>query len=157
MLNLALLPTCCRRAGGGLDHVVVGHDQEAPVEDPLLASEHGRHRGLHVVVDPARRHAAEERERPRMGIEHHLLRLTGIGSHVHSPRRAQPHMCDLHAHRLAGDLHILVAPVELVCLAGPEHQRDERRSAVTCILAPLVQPALRITPDSIVGDRQTLS
>jgi hypothetical protein len=65
------LPTGGRRTGYRLDHVVVGHQQEAAVDHPLLAAgvpiaparwgkagEHRRHRGLSVrrVIDP-RRHA----------------------------------------------------------------------------------------------------
>ena len=39
VLDLTLLPTGCRRTCRRFDHVVVGHDQEPPVEDPLLAGE----------------------------------------------------------------------------------------------------------------------
>src|SRR3546814_20586625 len=73
------LPARRRRAGGRLDHVMIGHDQEAAVEHTLLAGEHGRHRRLHILVDTASRHTAEERERPGMGIEQHLLALARIG------------------------------------------------------------------------------
>jgi hypothetical protein len=45
---------------------------------------------------PRVRHAAEEGERPRMGVEHHLLRLARIGPHIDSPAVAQPHMRHLH-------------------------------------------------------------
>src|SRR3546814_441434 len=44
VLDLTLLPSRRRRAGGRLDHIMVGHDQEPPVEDPLLAGEHARDR-----------------------------------------------------------------------------------------------------------------
>ena len=37
-------------------------------------------------------------------------------------------MRHFHAHRLAGDLDILVAPVELVGLAGTKQQRDPKDS-----------------------------
>src|SRR3546814_11405905 len=64
-----------------------------------------------------------------MRVEQHLLRLAWIGPYVHRARRAQPHMRHFHAHRLAGALDILVAPVELVGLAGTKQQRDEARRA----------------------------
>ena len=96
---------------------MVRHDQEATVERALLADEHRRHRGLHVVVDAAQRHPPEESEAARMRVEHHLLRLTRIGPDIDRPRSAQPQVGDLHAHRLARDLHVFVAPVELVRLA----------------------------------------
>ena len=149
VLDLTLLPTRRGRAGGRLDHVVVGHDQEAPVEDTLLAGEHARHRGLHVVVDAARRHASEEGKRPRMRVEQHLLCLARIGPHIHGPRRAQSHMRDLHAHRLARDLHVLMAPVELIGLARSEQQRDERRR-IHHIATSRLPPAGRITANRVV-------
>src|SRR3546814_12703058 len=86
-----------------LDHIMVGHDQEAPVEDPLLAGEHARHRRLHIVVDAAARHAAEEGKAARMRVEQHLLALAWIRPDIDRPRCTQPHMRNLHAHRLAGD------------------------------------------------------
>ena len=130
---------------------MVSHHQEPAVEDTLFADEHGRHRRLHVVVDATLWHAAEEAEAARMRIEQHLLGLARIGPDVHRPRCAQPHMGDLHPHRLARDLDVLMAPVELVRLARHEQERDERRHAVTRILAPCCRPARRITPDRIVG------
>ena len=73
VLDLALLPAGCRRAGDRLDQIVAAHLQEAPVVGPLLADEDRLHRRLHVVVDAARAGALEEGERPVMGVEHHLL------------------------------------------------------------------------------------
>ena len=52
-------------------------------------------------------------------------------------------MRNLHPHRLAGDLHILVAPVELVSLPRLEGHRDERRCAFARILPPRSTPARR--------------
>jgi len=118
VLDLPLLPPSRRRARGRLDHVVIRHDQEATVEHALLADEHCRHRRLHVVVDAAQGHAAEEGEAARMRIEHHLLRLARIGPDVDRARRAQPHVRDLHPHRQARDLDVLVAPVELIASPG---------------------------------------
>ena len=53
-----------------------------------------------------------------MGVEHHLLALAGIGPDEHHPGVAQADVGDLHLHRRAVDQHDLVAPVELVGLAG---------------------------------------
>ncbi|AVA13494.1 hypothetical protein C3E99_06225 [Sphingopyxis sp. MG] len=79
---------------------MIGHDQEAAVEHTLLAGEHGRHRRLHIIVDTASRHTAEERERPGMGIEQHLLALARIGPDIGCARVAETHMRHLHPHRL---------------------------------------------------------
>jgi hypothetical protein len=98
--------------------MVVHHHQKAPVEGPILASEHRCHRRLHVVVDPAQRHPAEKLEPLDMGVEHHLLRLAWVNPPKCHARPAQPHVGDLHPHRLAGDLEVLMAPVELVGLPG---------------------------------------
>src|SRR3546814_4536335 len=43
LLDLALLPSRRRRAGGRLDHVMIGHDQEAAVEHTLLAGRSEEH------------------------------------------------------------------------------------------------------------------
>ena len=51
-------------------------------------------------------------------------------------------MRDLHAHWLAGDLDVLMAPVELVSLAGPVHQRDERLGHIAG-----VNGTLQVYPD----------
>src|SRR3546814_18170622 len=61
------------------------------------------------------------------------------------------HMRHLHPHRLAGDLHILVAPVELVGLTRLEGHRDERRCAFASILPPRSTPARRIAAHRIIG------
>jgi hypothetical protein len=59
-------------------------------------------------------------------------------------------MGDLHAHRLARDLHVFVARVELIRLARLEQQRDERRHAVSRVFAPRLGPARGVAPDRIV-------
>jgi len=59
-------------------------------------------------------------------------------------------MCDLHPHWLAGNLDVLMAPVELIGLARPEQQRDEGRDAVADILALLGRPACGVAPDGII-------
>ena len=157
VLYLPLLPACRWRTSGRLDHVMVGHDQEAAVEHPVLAGEHRGHRRLHIIVDAAQWHAAEEHERPRVRIEHHLLCLARIAAHIHCPRPAQPHMGSLHPHGRASDLDVFVAPVELVRLAGLEQQRDERRGTVAGILAPRRRPARCIAAHSIVGSFKPLA
>ncbi len=66
-------------------------------------------------------------------------------------------MRDLHPHRRSCDLDILMAPVELVGLAWPEHQRDEGGDAIASILAPLDLPARRIAPHRIVRTLKAFS
>src|SRR3546814_20822195 len=97
---------------------------------------------LHIIVDTASRHTAEERERPGMGIEQHLLALARLGPDIGCARVAETHMRHLPPHRLAGDLPILVAPVELVGLPRLERHRDARR----CALATLPPPGLPPEP-----------
>jgi hypothetical protein len=92
-----------------------------------------------------------------MRVEHHLLRLARIGPDVDRPRRAQPHLGHLHSHRLASDLYILVTPVELVGLAGLEHERDEGRGAVARILAPRFRPAPGVATNRVVGSLKPLT
>src|SRR3546814_14600594 len=82
-----------------LDHVMIGHDQEAAVEHALLTGEHARHRRLHIIVDTAPRHAAEESERPSMSVEQHLLALTRIGPDVRRERCAETSVRNLYPHR----------------------------------------------------------
>jgi len=72
------------------------------------------------VVDAPRAGAPEEGEGLVMGVEDHLLRLAGIGTHEQHPAVTQADMCNLHRGRRAVDHHDLVAPVELVGLAWIE-------------------------------------
>src|SRR6478672_13489759 len=69
------------RAGNRVNQVMAAHLQEAAIVAPVPADEDRLDRGLHVVVDAAPAGAFEQGERPIMGVEHHLLRLTRIGSH----------------------------------------------------------------------------
>src|SRR3546814_4142549 len=101
--------------------------------------------------------SAEESERPGMGIEQHLLALTRIGPDVRRARCAETSVRHLHPHRLAGDLHILVAPVELVSLTRLEGHRDERRGAFARILPPRSTPARRIAAHRIIGPLEPLA
>lgn len=148
VLDLALLPARRRRAGHRIDEVVPAHLEKAPVVGAIAAHEDRIHRGLHIVVDPAGAGAAEEGERPVVGVEHHLLALAGIGPHEQHPGMAQADMGDLHLHRRAVDQHDLVAPVELVGLAGVEAQRYEGRCRQRGLLA---LPASSIAAHRIVA------
>src|SRR3546814_16955997 len=78
LLDLALLPSRRRREGGRLDHVMIGHDQEAAVNHTLLAVEHGRQRSLRIIVDNASRHTAEERYRTGLGTDKQLNHIARI-------------------------------------------------------------------------------
>lgn len=98
VLDLPLFPARGRRAGHRLDKIMAAHLQEAAVVLPLLASKHGIHRSLHVIVDAARAGAPEEGKRPLMRVEHHLLALAHIGPGEHHPAVAKPDMRHLHRH-----------------------------------------------------------
>src|SRR3546814_9501398 len=91
-----------------------------------------------------------------MRVEQHLLALAWIRPDIDRPRCTQPHMRNLHAHRLAGDLHVLMAPVELIGLARLERQRDEGGNTIAGILASVGLPARRVSAHSIVGALKTL-
>jgi len=58
-----------------------------------------------------------------MGIEHHLLRLAGIGPHEQHPAVAEADMGHLDRRGHAIEDHDLMAPVELAGLARIEAQR----------------------------------
>ena len=149
IFDLALLPTRSRRAGHRLDQIVRAHLLEAPVEPPLLAHEHGLHCRLHVVVDAPPRDPAEHRERPRVGVEHHLLGLARIGPDVEPAAVAQPRVRHLHRRRNPAQLDLLVAPVELVGVARREAQRHERL-ARRGQPAPLVLPAAGVAAHGVI-------
>ena len=124
-LDLSFLPPRSRRAGHRFDQVMRAHLEEAAIVLAVLADEDRLHRRLHVVVDAALAGALEERERPVVGVEHHLLRLPRIGAHEHHPAVAEPDVGDLHRRRHAVQHDDLMAPVELVGLARRESQRNE--------------------------------
>src|SRR3546814_4931577 len=63
---------------------------------------------------------------------------------------ALPILRNLYPHRLAGDLYILVAPVELISLARMEGHRDEGRSTFARILPARHTPARRIAARRII-------
>ncbi len=106
------------------------------------------HRGLHVVVDPARAGPAKERNGPVVRVEPNLLALARIGAHEHHPAVAQADMRDLHYHRRTRHHHHLVAPVELVRLPRRKAQRHIGRRRHR---RPPALPAARIAPHRIVA------
>ena len=125
VLDLAFLPARCRRAGRRLDEMVAHQLQEAAVEGPFLADEHGVDRRLHIVVDAALAGALEEGERLLVGVEYHLLGLARISAQERHPAVTEPHVGDLGHRRHAVDDDAFVAPVELVSLARRKHERHE--------------------------------
>ena len=166
VLDLPLLPPRRRRARHRLHQVVRAHLLEAAVEPPLLAHQDRVHRRLHVVVEATSRHPAQRRERPRMSVEDHLLRLARIGPDVEPTAEAKPQVRHLHPHRLARDLHVLVAEVELVGVARRKAQRHERLDLaiappaarlhpLPCV-APhrIVRPSIPLPPEQVVDARQ---
>ena len=131
-----------------MDEVMAAHLQEATIVEPLLADEDCLDCRLHVVIDAARAGATEEGEGLVVGIEDHLLALTHIGAGEHHPAVAEADMSNLHRRRHALDQNDLVAPVELVGLAGrvvERHVRFGRHSP------SIFRPSLRIAPDRIVA------
>ena len=85
LLDLSLLPTGSRVAELWLEQVMAGHGREPGVDLPRLASANAIDCGLHVVEDPALRHAAQHPERLGQGIEQHLVGLEQIGPHDERP------------------------------------------------------------------------
>jgi transposase len=72
-------------------------------------------------------------------------------------RRFMVPMCHLHSYRFACDLHVLMAPVELVSLARLEHQWDERWNTTARGFALRFCPTAGIAPDCIIGTFKTLA
>src|SRR5262245_39470558 len=148
VLDLTLLPARRRRTRHRLDQIVAAHLQEAPIVEPVLADKDRLHRRLHVVVDAALAAAFEQRERPVVGVEHHLLRLARIGPHEHHPAVAEPDVGDLHNHRHAAQQHYLVAPVKLVGFPWRKAQRHVGRGRR---LPALLGPSPGVTTHGIVA------
>src|SRR5580658_8155648 len=137
VLDLTLLPTRRRRAGNRIDEIVAAHLQEAAIVETPFTDEDRLHRRLHVVVDAAPTGALEQRERPVVGVEDHLLRLARISPNKQHPAMAEPDMGGLHDHRHAIEQDDLMAPVELIGFSRCKIQRDigsSRRLSV--FLAP---------------------
>jgi hypothetical protein len=120
------------------------HLQEAAIVLPGLADEHRVDRGFHIIVDPARTRALEERERSFVRVEHHFLALARISAHKHHPAVAKPDVRDLQGRRHAADQRDLVGPVKLVGLARRKAQRNIGVSRCARVLLP---PGDRVAPD----------
>ena len=124
-LDLALLPARTRSARHRLHQMVGAQLQKAPVVGALLANEDHAHRRLHVVVDAPPADPAEEVEGPFVRLEHHLLALAREDLNQLHAAVAEPHVRRLHLGRHTRQARVLVAPVELVGLAGIEAQRHK--------------------------------
>ncbi len=133
VLDLTLLPVRRRGAGNRIDEIMPAHLLEAAVIGAILADKDRIHRRLHIVVDAPGTGAAEESERLVMGVEHHLLRLTRIGSHERHPAVAQANMGDLHGRGHAIDQNDLMAPIELIGLTRIEAQRNIGAADASCV------------------------
>ena len=123
LLHLPLLPARPRRARHRLHQMVRAHRLEAAVVVPLLADKDRGHRRLHVVVDAPTAGPAEEAEGALVGLKDHLLAFAREDLNQLHPAVAEPHVRRLHPGRRARQTRVLVAPVELVGLAGVEAQR----------------------------------
>ncbi len=100
------------------------HLQEPPIILPVLADEDRLHRSFHIIVDAARAGAFKNGEGPLVGVEHHLLRLAGAGADkLHHAAVAETDVRDLHDRRHLINHNGLMAPVELVGLAGAKISR----------------------------------
>ena len=122
--------------------------QEAAIVLPVLADKDRLHRRFHIVVHTTGAGAPEERERPLMGVEHHLLRLARISAHQHHAAMAETDMRDLHGRRHPDQHDDLVAPVELVGFTRRESQWDEsarRRARVR------LRPDRGVAADSVIA------
>ena len=125
LLHLPLLPASSWRARHRLHQMVRAQLLEAAVVVPLLAHEDRAHRRLHVVVDAPPADPAEEAEGTLVRLKDHLLALAGKDLDQIHPAVAQPHVRRLHPGRRTRQTRVLVAPVELVGLAGIEDQRHK--------------------------------
>ncbi|MNE19711.1 hypothetical protein D3C80_1128020 [compost metagenome] len=148
VLDLPFLPTGCWRAGYRVHEIMAAHLQEAAIVEPFLADKDRLDRRLHVVVDATRAGATEEVEGLVVRVEDHLLALAHISPREHHPAVAEPDMRHLHRRRHALDHNDLVAPVELIGLAG---RIVERHVGLGRYGTPILRPSLRIAPDRIVA------
>jgi hypothetical protein len=128
--------------------MVRAHLQEAAVILARFANEDRLDRRLHVVVDAATADAAIEQERLVVGVEHQFLRLAEVRAHERHPAVRQLHVRRLDGQRQALERDRLVAPVELVRLAGREAQRHERSHRNP---RPLVPPRFREPVHAVVS------
>ena len=125
VLDLTLLPARGRRAGDGLEKIMVRQRHKAAIKQALLANEDRFHHRLQIVIDHAQGHAAEEGEGPVMGVEHHFLRFPRIGDDEHLAAESQAEMRDLDGLHDASEFDLLVAPIKLADLARRKTQRNK--------------------------------
>ena len=92
---------------------------------PILRARDKGHHGLRIVDDHPARDAAEERQRPHKGIQHHLLLLVHIGHDERLAAVAQAEMGDVNLVLETAQQDIFLAPVELKRIARHEIERDE--------------------------------
>ena len=148
VLDLPLLPSRARIAGGGLDEVVRAELIEATVEGALAADEDRGDGRAHVVVNAAPARSAKEAEALLVGVEHHLLRLTRVGAQQEQAGVAEPDVGDLDLGGHAVDERDLVAPVELVGLARREAEGHEDTLRGR---GPILEPALSVAAHAVVA------
>lgn len=127
---------------------MAAHLHKAAIVETAFADEDRLDCGLHVVVDAATAGALEQRERPVVGVEHHLLRLARVAPHKQHAAVAKPDVGRLDHHRHAIEQNHFVAPVELVGFAGRKAQRDVGRSRR---LSTVRTPSSGVTPHGIVA------
>ena len=124
------------------------HLLEPAIVGPIFADKDRVHRRLHVVVNAPGAGAAEEGKRSVVRIEHHLLRLAGIGPNIRHPTVAKANMGALHGRGHTIDQNDFTAPVELVGFIGVEARRDIGRGrSLPCRL----RPPGRVAPHGIIS------
>ena len=69
LLDLSLLPTCCRVTELRLKKIMAGHCRKTRVDGSRLATAYLVHGGAHIIVNAALWHAAKYSEGVVMGIE----------------------------------------------------------------------------------------
>src|SRR5271166_537753 len=128
--------------------MVRAHLQEAAIILARLANEDRPDRCLHVVVDAASADTAIEHERLIVRVKHQLLGLAEVGAHERHPAVRELHVRRLDGQRQTLKCDRLMAPVELVRLAGRKAQRYERLCRNPC---PFVPPRSREPVHAVVG------
>src|SRR5271157_4747993 len=128
--------------------MVRAHLQEAAIILARLANEDRLDRCLHVVVDAAPADTAIEHERLIVRVKHQLLGLAEVGAHERHPAVRELHVRRLDGQRQTLKCDRLMAPVELVRLAGRKAQRYERLCRNPC---PFVPPRSREPVHAVVG------
>src|SRR5271165_1414730 len=128
--------------------MVRAHLQEAAIILARLANEDRIDRCLHVVVDAAPADTAIEHERLIVRVKHQLLGLAEVGAHERHPAVRELHVRRLDGQRQTLKCDRLMAPVELVRLAGRKAQRYERLCRNPC---PFVPPRSREPVHAVVG------